>query len=236
LVAAALYWSVTRHRDPDSGGGGRVELNVSRLGNSPAPTNFDTGQQATVSSDPGDPGATPTVRDGTLTFAPTKSTAAAAFYASPDMDGSINGIGAQFVFESRAGTPGGTISLVVCHGTQAFPPAITPPAPVQLVVTPVSWSLSLKKDNSKEPEPIAVGNFSPPLTTDGSTTYDVSVQIDGSVVTTKLPDGSQKVVNDARIDQWKGSYALFGLYSLNPQTDSLGGFKKLWATSRKGDR
>jgi hypothetical protein len=233
-VAAALYWGVIRDDGPHSGSA-RVELNVSRLENGPAPTHFDTGQPALISSVPDDPGATLVVDSHKLTFAPGKPGEAAAFYGSPDMEGPITGLGLRWVFQPRADLSAGAVSLVVAHGSLATPPALVPPFPLQIVLTPINWNLSVKKDYATLPEPIAAGNFDPPLAVDGVTSFEATVSIDGSVVTLNLPGGTKRVVNDARVAQWQGNYAAFGLYVNNAQSDSIGGLEKMWATSRKGE-
>jgi hypothetical protein len=233
-VAAALYWFVLRDDAPPPGGT-RVELDVSRLENGPAPTHFDTGQQAVISSLPDDPGATLVVDDHKLTFAPRKPGESAAFYGSPDMEGPITRLGLRWVFQPRADLSAGAVSLVVAHGSEGTPPALLPPFPLQLVLTPINWNLSVKKDNATPPEPIAVGNFDPPLAADGTTSFEASVSIDGSVVTLDLPRRTKRVLNDARVAQWEGNYAAFGLYVNNALSDSIGGLEKMWATSRKGD-
>jgi hypothetical protein len=232
-LAAALCWYLLR--DTPAPGGTRVELNVSRLENAPAPTHFDTGQQAVISSVPGDPGATLVVDDHKLTFAPTQPGESAAFYGSPDMEGPITAMGLRWVFKPRTDLSAGAVSLLVAHGSQAFPPALLPPFPLQLVMTPVNWNLSVKKDVATPLEPIAAGEFRPPLAVDGVTSSEARVSIDGSVVTLNLPRGTKRVINDARVAQWEGNYAAFGLYVNNALTDSIGGLEKMWATSRKGD-
>jgi hypothetical protein len=235
LLAGVLYWVFLRS-DTQADNGTRAELNVTRLQNGPAPTQFDTGQTATISSSPLDPGANMSIRDGRLTFDPTKAGAVAAFYASPDMQGSITKLGARWVYEPRGNPTTGSISMIVSHGTTATPPAVLSPVAISLVVTPVNWNASLKKDDGSQPIPVAVGEFNPPLAVDGTTSYEASLSIDGSRLTINLPDGDRRNVNDARIAQWQGSYAVFGLYSNDGLTDSVGGFQEIWATSRKDDQ
>jgi hypothetical protein len=232
-VAVALYRVLLR--DTPAPAGTRVELDVSRLENGPAPTHFDTGQQAMISSVPDDPGATLVVDGHKLTFAPTKPGESAAFYASPDMEGPITGLGLRWVFQPRADLSAGAVSLLVAHGSQAIPPALLPPFPLQLVLTPINWNLSVKKDIATPPEPIAAGNFQPPLAVDGNTSFEATVSIDGSVITVNLPRSTKRVLNDARVAQWEGNYAAFGLYVNNALSDSIGGLEKMWATSRRGD-
>ena len=80
-----------------------------------------------------------------------------------------------------------------------------------------------------------VWRFSP-LTVDGATTYQASMSIDGSRATINLPDGSRRNLNDARISQWRGNYATFGVYSNSGLNDSVGAFEAIWATSIPGDK
>lgn len=232
VVAAALYWTFLRNDQSAAQMNGlRVELDVARLVNGPAPSHFDTGQPAVMFQTP-DATAKMIVKDGQLTFAPTAGGAAGAFYASPDLSGTIGEIGAQWVFDPGTGASGGSISLVVAQGTQPQTGAVVPPFPVQLVVTPINWNLSVKKDDASPAEPIAAGNFDPPLQVDGSTVHEVRASIDGSRIVVDLPDGENRSVDDARVAQWTGDCAAFGLYSNDGAADSVGGFRKIWATAR----
>lgn len=235
LVAAAVYWAFLRNDAPQASGV-RAELDVARIENGPAPTNFDTGQPASVSHTRDDPGSNLVVRDGKLTFNPTKDGVAAAYFGTPDMSAPITGMGARWVFVPRADTSAGSVSMIVAHGEDSARAAVVPPVPVQFVVTPINWNLSIKRDNASPLEPIAAGSFTTPLAVDGSTAYEASVAIDGSVVTVNLPDGDRRTVNDARVAQWRGNYASFGLYSNNGLRDSVGGFVKVWASSAREGR
>lgn len=234
VLGGALYWGFLRNQDAEANGT-RVELDVSRLENGAAPSHFDTGQSAVISQNPDDPGANLVVRDGKLTFDPTTDGVAAAYYSSPDMDGPITGLGARWVFRPRT-DDAAAISLVVSGGTRSEESDLVPPVPAQLVVTPINWNLSIKKDNASPLSPVAAGNFDTPLAVDGTTVYETSVSIDGSRVTINLPDGEHRNVNDARIAQWQGHFAAFGLYSNNGLLDSVGGFEKIWATSVAGNK
>lgn len=229
VMAVALYWGFLRNDKPVVNGS-KVELDVSRLENGPAPTTFDTGQPATISHTPAS-GSNMYVKDGILTFDPAGDGASGAYYASPNLDGSINELGAQWVFSPRTDALGGSISLLVSQGTEPQTTNVIPPIPAQFVVTPINWNLSLRKDNSVQLEPIAAGNFEEPLKVDGTTSYEAKILIDGSNVEITLPDGEKRNVNDARVAQWKGNCATFGLYSNDARIDAVGGFRKIWAAS-----
>jgi hypothetical protein len=236
LVAAGLYWGFLRDGESDAARGTRVELDFSRLQNGAAPTNFDTGQPAVISQNPDDPGSNFVVRDGKLTFAPTKDGVAAAAYTTPDMGAAVTGIGARWVFEPRDDPRSGAIGLQVSRATQPQLPSVVPPVPIHFIATPINWNLSVKKDDATPLEPIAAGDFKEPLKVDGTTAYEADISIDGGRVTIKLPDGTERRVDDARVSQWRGNYASFSVWSNDGLTEAVGGFEKIWATTIPGDR
>ena len=233
--AAALWWGFLRDDAPKATAS-RVELDVARLQNGDAPSQFDTGQTAVIAESAADQGADLQVVDGKLTFAPTQDGPAAAFYGSPDMGHPVNEVGARWVFRPYGESGPGSVSLVVANGLKPATLTIGTPVPIQLVITPVNWNLNVKKDETSALEPIAAGTFDTPLLVDGTTAYDTTVKIEGSVVTLTLPDGERRTVNDARVSQWQGNYAIFGLYSNNGPLDSVGGFEKVWASAGGADQ
>ena len=230
VVAATLYLVFLRNEDP-SIYESRVELGVARLENGPPPTHFDTGQQAAISRDPGNPGSDFVIRDGKLTISPTKAGSAAAYYSSPDLGAPIDGIGARWVFLPQ-GNENGAIGLVVSQNLDgnSYPP-IASPLPIHFVVTPINWNLAVKRSAEEKLEVVGAGEFAEPLRVDGTTAYEVSLSIDGSRVTVSLPDGTQRIINDPRIAQWQGNFATFEVYVDDGLTASLGGFEEIWATS-----
>jgi hypothetical protein len=234
VVAGSLYWVFLRNQDP-AVNGERVELDVSRLENGPAPTHFDTGQAATISQNPKDPGANFIVRDGGLTFDPTQPGPAAAYYSSPDLGAPITGVGAKWVFTPRAGGVG-AVAVVVSKGVTPEWPQLESPVPIHFVSTSVNWNISVKHNTGDPLEMVAAGNYAEPLLVDGSTAYEVRLSIDGSVVTVNLPDGSKRIVNDPRFAQWQGNFATWETYSNEGLVDSVAGFKDIWATSIKDDK
>lgn len=229
VVAAALYWTVLRNDSPQANGT-YVELDLARLEDGPAPTHFDTGQLAVSRSAP-KPGANLVVREGRLTFTPSNAGVAAAFFATPNMEGSITELGARWVFDPRRNASAGSISLLVSQGMNPNSLDIVPPIPIQFVVTPINWNVSVKMNSASDLVPIAAGSFETPLNVDGETVYETQVSIDGSRVEISLPDGEKRNVNDARVAQWKGNYAAFGLYSSSGADDAVGAFQKIWARS-----
>lgn len=234
IAAVVIWYAFLRNDKPDAGTS--VKLDFSGLSqNSAPPAVFDTGQPAVISNNPIDPGSNFTIRDGKLTYAPTKDGPAGAAY-STDMRAPVTGIGARWVWEPRGDNNSGALSLSVSHAVQPDAPWIVPPIPVQFIVTPINWHLALLKDFGSQREDIAEEPFKDPLKVDGSTAYEVEIAIDGENVTIKLPDGSQRHYRDARVAQWKGNFASFGLYSNNGMTDSIGAFEKIWATSGTAGR
>jgi hypothetical protein len=233
LIAAALFFDAIRDTTPSATVGSRAELDVTRLENGSPPQTFDTGQTALIAKST-QPGAELLVRNGKLTFEPNSGGTAGVFYGTPDMQRPITKLGASWVYLPREDTVAGTISLIVSHGANPSIPSVDPPLSMQLIITPVSWNLGVRKDDASEASLIGAGIFDPPLAVDGTTTHEVSVLIDGSRVTVELPDGNRAHVNDARVAQWQGDFALFGLYSNDGLTDSVGGYQKVWAESLAG--
>jgi hypothetical protein len=230
LAAVGFYWVFLRHDKPE---GADAEVDFARIHeNTSPPDRFDTGQTAIISNNPTDSGSNFVVRDGKLTYDPTKEGPAGAAY-STDMRAPITRIGARWVFEPRAGNPNpfGAVSLSISQSVQPEAPWVVPPIPIQFIVTPVNWHLALQKDWASPRVDIAAEPFKEPLKVDGTTASEVDVTIDEGSVNIKLPDGSMRHYRDARISQWKGNYASFGLYSNNGLTDSIGGFEKIWAAA-----
>ena len=230
VMATALYWGFLRNDDPTTLQGTRVALDFARLENGPAPTHFDTGQPATISRSPDDPGENFVVRDGKLTYDPAKDASAAAYFSSPDLGAPVTRIGARWVFTPR-GDGHGAVALVVSHRAFDKRPWLETPFPIHFVVTPINWNLSVKKDLTSDLEFIAADSFAEPLKEDGATTYEADLSIDGDAVTIDLPDGTKRTVSDPRVSQWQGNFATFELYSNNGITDSVGGFQNIWAES-----
>jgi hypothetical protein len=231
VAAAGLWFAFLRHDKPE---GANAELDFSRIHEDASPPDrFDTGQKAIISNNPTDSGSNYVVRDGKLTYDPTKDGPAGAAY-STDMRAPITRIGARWVFEPRGINTSGAVSLSISQSVQPEAPWVVPPIPIQFVVTPINWHLALQKDFGSPRVDIAAEPFKDPLKVDGSTASEVDITIDEGSVTIKLPDGSLRHYRDARIAQWKGNYASFGLYSNNGATDSVGGFEKIWAATGPG--
>ncbi|MGH3959088.1 hypothetical protein [Mycobacterium sp.] len=199
--------------------------------NGPAPDHFDGGQPATVVSSPDDPGDQLGIQHGRLTYRPTTHETAFAYFSSPDLGSSVKSIGARFAFRPGSGTPG-AISLVVSRGIEKRVPPMVKPLPINFVVTPINWNISVSRSDNVPMEVVAAGGFQQPLREDGST-YEARLVIDGAQVTVDLP-GTHRIVTDPRFSEWQGSFATFGLFSNHGATDSIGAFEKIWATGNKG--
>lgn len=230
ILAFALYWGFLRDNRAESGAGMRIELDFTSLPDGPAPTQFDTGQPTLLSQSPSDPGSSFVVRNGALTYKPTTPDTTAAYLSTPDMGAPVSSIGARWVFQPSEGT-NGSIALAVSRGVQKSIPQPVPPIPIHFVVTATDWHLSVLQKPGSTPDIIAQGSFNQPLTEDSTTSYEVSLYMDGGQVSVTLPDGTKKIVKDARISEWRGNYATFEAYSNNGLTDSIGAFQQVWADS-----
>ncbi|MCG5431647.1 hypothetical protein LV457_04990 [Mycobacterium sp. MYCO198283] len=234
VLAVALWWGFLRDPAQKAAEGMRVALEVSKAADGAPPSAFDTGQPATTSQSATDPGSNFVVRDGKLTYKPTTNDVSAAYYSTPNMGAPVNALGARFVFYPGQGT-NGAVTLLISRGVRGELPWPVPPIPLHFVVTAVNWNLAVGKDEQTPLEIIAAGDHKEPLVEDGRTAYTVSAEIDGARVKLHLPDGQERVVEDARISQWQGNYATFEVYSNHGLTDSIGGFEELWADSRSRD-
>lgn len=234
IVAWSLWWGFLREHAPMTARGIRVEADFSAMPNGAAPDHFDGGQPATVvasADDPKDPGDQFKIQDGALTYQPTTQGNAAAFFSSPDLGASVKSMGARFAFRPGSGTQG-AIALVVSRGIAKRVPPMVKPLPINLVVTPMNWNITLSRSDGAPLEVIAADFFAQPLHQDGSTVYEARLAIDGAQITVDLP-GTHKVLSDPRFSEWQGSFATFELYSNDGATDSIGAFKKIWATGNK---
>lgn len=229
VLASGLWWGLLRGSSPDPAGT-RASLDFTRIADGPPPTRFDTGQPASSSKSPQDPGSNFVVRNGRLTYQPTTNEVSAAYFSTLDMGAPLTSLGASWVFSPRKGTLG-AIALLVSRGLRDAMPPITPPVPVHFVATALNWTLGVAKDENTPLETIAAGDFTAPLREDGATAYAVSIHINGDEVTIDLPDGGRTTVMDPRIAEWRGDYATFEVYSNHGLTDSLGGFERVWADS-----
>jgi hypothetical protein len=232
IVAVALWWGFLREHAPMAARGIRVQADFTAMSNGPAPDHFDGGQRATVLASSDDPGDQLRIQDGRLTYRPTTPGTASAFFSSPDLGSSVKNMGARFVFRAGSGTQG-AITLVVSRGIDNRVPPMIRPLPIYFVVTPINWSISIARTNNDPLALVAAGDFQQPLRTDGQTSYEARLTIDGARVTVDLP-GTHKVVTDPRFSEWQGSFATFELYANHGATDSIGAFEKIWATGNKG--
>lgn len=228
-LALALWWGFVRDSHVDAAGI-HVSLDFSRVADGPPPSRFDTGQIATSSKWPTDPGSNFMVRKGRLTYQPTTNEVSAAYFSTPDMGAPVTSLGASWVFSPGDGTFG-AIALLVSRGIQDPIPPIVPPVPVHFVATAVNWNLSVVKDEATPLQTIAAGDFKEPLKEDNATSYSVSIYIDGGEATINLPDGDKQIVKDPRISEWQGNFATFEVYSNHGLNDSIGGFEQVWADS-----
>jgi len=231
IVAVALWWGFLRERGPMAARGIRVEADFTAMPNGPAPDRFDGGQPAIVVAGSDDPGDRLRIRDGRLTYQPTTHGVAAAFFSSPDLGSSVKAMGARFVFLPGSDNTG-AVTLVVSRGVDRRVPPMVKPLPIQFVVTPINWNISVSRDDASPPDVVAADFFQQPLHEDGRTPYEARLTIDGGQVTVDLP-GIHKIVSDPRFSEWQGSFATFALYSNHGASDSIGAFEKIWATGNK---
>lgn len=231
VVAVSLWWGFLRENAPMRSHGIRVEADFTHLPNGPAPDHFDGGQPATVAAAPNDDGDQLRIQHGRLTYRPTTPGTATAFFSSSDLGSSVKGMGARFVFRPGSGTRG-AITFVVSRGIDRHVPPMIRPLPINFVVTPINWYISVARTDGSPLEVVAASNFSQPLQEDGHTAYEANLTIDGAQVTVDLPETHMRV-SDPRFSEWQGSFATFELFSNHGATDSIGAFEKIWATGSR---
>jgi hypothetical protein len=231
IMAVALLWGHLREHAPAGPKGIRVEADFTTMPNGPAPDHFGGGGPATMVANPDDPSNQFRVEAGALTYQPTTQGSASAFLSSPDLGSSVKGMGARFLFRPGSGTRG-AIALVVSRGIDKRVPPMIRPLPINLVVTPVNWYISVWRSEGARLDVIAADFFPQPLREDGVTPYEAHLTIDGAQVTVDLP-GTHKIVSDPRFSEWQGSFATFELYANHGATDSIGAFQEIWATGNK---
>ena len=231
VVAFAFYWGFVRDNTPSDQQGIRVESSFSATPNGPAPQKFDTGQPATTSNSSSVAEDHLRIVDHSLTFTPISAERTAGYFSTPNMQAPVTALGADFVFRPGDSSDG-AVALVISRNITRSAPFLVSPFPMHLVLTPVNWNVSVKNDDIGSPlQVIHAESYRHRLKTDGSTVYSVRVHIDGSSMTIELPDGTKKVLNDARISQWRGQFATFEVYANQGATAANGGFRKIWAES-----
>jgi hypothetical protein len=232
VVAVTLWWGFLRENAPMGPPGIRVQADFTTKPDGPAPNHFDGGQPATVLASPNDPGDQFRIEHGRLTYQPTTQGTATAFFSSPDLGSSVKGMGARFVFRPGSGTRG-AIGLVVSRGIDKRVPPMIRPLPIQFVVTPINWYISVARTEGAPLDVVAADFLKHPLREDGQTVYEARLTINGADVTVDLP-GTHQRVTDPRFSEWQGSFVTFELWSNHGATDSIGAFEKIWATGNKG--
>jgi hypothetical protein len=231
IVAVTLWWGFLREHAPMGAPGIRVQANFTNMPDGPAPDHFDGGQPAAVVASSDGPGDQLRIQHGRLTYRPTTQGTAIAYFSSPDLGSSVKSMGARFVFRPGSGT-WGAITLVVSRGIDQRVPPVIRPLPINFVMTPINWNISVARTDNAPLEVVAAGEFQQPLREDGQTPYEARLTIDGAQVTVDLP-GTHKLVTDPRFSEWQGSFATFELFSNHGATDSIGAFEKIWATGKK---
>ena len=103
IVGAALWWGFLRENAPMGAQGIRVQADFTAMPDGPAPDYFDGGQPATVLVSPDERGDQLRIQHGRLSYQPTTQGTAAAFFSSPDLGSSVEGMGARFVFRPVSG-------------------------------------------------------------------------------------------------------------------------------------
>jgi hypothetical protein len=231
IVGVALWWGFLRENAPMGAQGIRVQADFTAMPDGPAPDHFDGGQPAAILVSPDDPGDQLRIQHGRLTYQPTTRGAAAASFSSPDLGSSVTDMGAQFVFRPGSGN-GGAIALGVSRGVEKRVPPMVGPVPIQLVVTPINWNISVARTDNAPLEVVAAASFPQPLRQDGQTVYKAHVTIDGAQITVDLPQ-THKIVTDPRFSEWQGTFVTFGLFSNHGATDPIGAFEKVWAAGNR---
>ena len=231
IVGAALWWGFLRENAPMGAQGIRVQADFTAMPDGPAPDHFDGGQPATVLVSPDEGGDQLRIQHGRLSYQPTTQGTAAAFFSSPDLGSSVEGMGARFVFRPGSGTPG-AIVLTVSRGIKKSLPPITGSVSIRFVVTPINWYISVARADNTPQDVVAADSLPQPLREDGQTVYEAHLTIDGAQVTVDLP-GTHRILTDPRFSEWQGSFATFELFSNHGATDSIGAFEKIWATGNR---
>ena len=103
IVGAALWWGFLRENAPMGAQGIRVQADFTAMPDGPAPDHFDGGQPASVLVSPDEGGDQLRIQHGRLSYQPTTQGTAAAFFSSPDLGSSVEGMGARFVFRPGSG-------------------------------------------------------------------------------------------------------------------------------------
>ncbi|MDF0531093.1 hypothetical protein P0W64_01470 [Tsukamurella sp. 8F] len=233
VAAAACVWGFTRG-EPTPPPARSVDLDLSKLPDGPAPDRFGPDEPAAYSWKGEGDGLRPRVRGGRLETAPQTTGAAATYMTSRRLGAGIAEIGARWVFEAPVRPKGaagrGAIALVVSDAIADGAAQPAPPFGLHLVVTAVNWNLAVKGRDAAQPlTVIAAGSFASPLAEDGRTANEIRVGIRGTTATIEPPDGTRRVVTDARIGAWRGGHATFETYANHGASDSRGAFERVWA-------
>jgi hypothetical protein len=231
IVAVTLWWGFLRENAPMGAPGIRVQADFTAMPDGPAPDHFDGGQPAAMLVSPDNAGDQLRIQHGRLTYQPTTSGTAAAYFSSPDLGSSVKNVGARFVFQPGSGT-GGAIGLAVSRGIEKRVPPVVGSVSIHFVVTPINWNISVLRNENAAEEVVAADSFPRPLSQDGHTVYQAHLTIDGGQITVDLP-GIHKHLSDPRFSEWQGSYVTFELFSNHGATDSLGSFEKIWAAGNR---
>jgi hypothetical protein len=231
IVGVALWWGFLRENAPMGAQGIRVQADFTAMPDGPAPDHFDGGQPATMLVSPDDRGDQLRIQHGRLTYQPTTQGIAAAYFSSPDLGSSVEGMGARFVFRPGSGTPG-AIGFMVSRGIKKRVPPVTGSLPIHFVVTPINWYIAVARTDNAPQEVVAADSLPQPLREDGQTVYEAHLTIDGAQVTVDLP-GTHRIVTDPRFSEWQGTFATFELFSNHGATDSIGAFDEIWATGNR---
>lgn len=230
LVGSALYAGLVKP-DPQPIPTTSVALDFTGLPNGAVPSHFDGGQPATNSNPQVAPGNQLEVIDGAMTFTSNDPGTVAGYLNTPDLLSPVSQLGATWVFRPGKGTMG-AIALVVSQGIR---PAIAPmisPISIHLVITPVNWNLAVQGPDPDQPlQVVGEGFLRRNLKTDGTTDYQVTVDVNQGEALVHLPDGTSSTVKDPRISQWEGRYATFEVFANHGSTDANGAFRKVWAVS-----
>ena len=223
-LAAPAAASATPDEAPNPN---EVRYDFTGMPDGPAPEEFGTGRAVLIPNPVDDPGTTLRVVNGKLTYDPTTAGDVAGYY-SADLGAPISVIGARWAFMPRSGSPG-SMALVV--GRPDVNGILDRPFAVHLVVTPTIWNFGVWPAGEGELQLIAGGVLPEPLAQDPNTTYEAEVKINGDTAEIRLPNGQQERVQDPRIADLAGSYAVFEAFADNGRDDARVGFTEIWAAT-----
>jgi hypothetical protein len=171
-----------------------------------------------------DPGTHFRIDAGKLTNDPSIEGRIASYYSSPSLGGPITDVGARWTFTPSRGSSG-IMALLITRDL------MVPPISMHLAITPRTWSFGVWPPGTGEDRLIELktGTFASPLLEDGSQVYEALVVVNGEKAELHLPDGTVTTVEDARIAEWTGPFAVFEAFANQGKSASRVAFSEIWA-------